>query len=242
MGDLLFNHFHPRVDRAAGASIQNWMKIFEKGAKDKPADTIFIARHAETRLPPTGGPAGGPALQKQVAAATANAPEPTVADVTFEKTWSQKAGEETITAAFNGPGHTGADGFLHFEKAHVVHMGDLLFNHFHPRVDRAAGASIQNWMKILEKVAKDMPADTIFIAGHAKTGLPPTVDRQAVLAFRDYFDAVLTLTRKAVAAGQTKDALVATSSLPGFDDYQAAGAALSLAGVLGVAYDELTAK
>ena len=51
-------------------------------------------------------------------------------------------------------------------------------------------------MKILEKVAKDMPADTIFIAGHAKDGLPATVDRKAVLRFRDYFDAVLTLARK----------------------------------------------
>ena len=69
-------------------------------------------------------------------------------------------------------------------------MGDLLFRERHPRVDRPAGASIQNWIKILEKVAKDMPAETIFIAGHAKDGLPPTVDREGVCSrFRDYFDA-----------------------------------------------------
>jgi hypothetical protein len=121
-------------------------------------------------------------------------------------------------------------------------MGDLLFHEFHPRVDRAAGASIQNWIKILEKVAKDMPGDTIYVAGHAKTGLAPTVDRKAVLRFRDYFDAVLALTRKSIAQGQTKEALTATPTLPGFDGYQTSGTALSLAGVLGVAYDELTAK
>jgi len=182
-----------------------------------------------------------PDLQRQVAAATPNSAAPVVADATFDTTWSEKFGDETVTARFNGPGHTGGDAIVHFERAQVVHMGDLLFHERHPRVDRPAGASIQNWIRILEKVGKDMPADTIFIAGHAKDGLPVTVDRKALLRFRDYFDAVLALTRKALGQGQTKEALVATAALPGFEGYQGGGA-LTLAGVLGVAYDELTAK
>jgi hypothetical protein len=62
-----------------------------------------------------------------------------------------------------------------------------------------------------------------------------------VLRFRDYFDAVLALTRKGIAQGQTKEALAATATLPGFESYQGGGV-LTLSGVLGVAYDELTAK
>jgi glyoxylase-like metal-dependent hydrolase (beta-lactamase superfamily II) len=185
--------------------------------------------------------AGVPALQRTVAAATPNSPAPVVADATFDKTWSEKFGDETVTAVYNGPGHTGADAIVHFERAHVVHMGDLLFLERHPRVDRAAGASIQNWMKILEKVHKEMAAETIFIAGHAKDGRPVTAGRKALLDFRDYFDAVLVLTRKGIAQGQTKEALVATAALPGFEGYQGGGV-LTLSGVLGVAYDELTAK
>jgi cyclase len=183
-----------------------------------------------------------PELQKQFAPTTPNAPAQVVADATFDRTWSGNAGDEKIAAQYNGPGHTGGDSIVHFERANVVHMGDLLFRQFHPRVDRPAGASIQNWMTILEKVAKDMAPDTIFIAGHAKAGLAPTVDRQALLAFRDYFDAVLALVRKGVAAGQTKDAIVAASALPGFEAYQSSGTVLTLGGVLGSAYDELTAK
>jgi cyclase len=182
-----------------------------------------------------------PELQRTVAAATPNSPAPVVADATFEKTWSEKFGDETVTAQYNGPGHTGGDALVHFERAHVVHMGDLLFHERHPRVDRPAGASIQNWIKILEKVAKDMPADTIFIAGHSKEGLPVAVDRKAVLRFRDYFDAALTTVRRGVAQGQSKEAIAATVALPGFDGYQGGGT-LTLAGVLGVAFDELTAK
>ncbi len=183
-----------------------------------------------------------PELLKQFPPTGANAAAPVLPDATFDKTWSEKMGDETVSAAFDGPGHTGGDAILHFEKAHVVHMGDLLFREFHPRVDRPSGASIQNWMKILERVAKDMPQETIFIAGHARTGLAPTVDKKGLLAFRDYFDAVLTLARKGIAAGQTKDAIVAATSLPGFDTYQSSGTVLTLGGVLGSAYDELTAK
>jgi cyclase len=183
-----------------------------------------------------------PDLQRMVAQATPNAPAPVVADTTFDKTWSEKYGDETVTASYNGPGHTGGDAIIHFERAHVVHMGDLLFHERHPRVDRPAGASIQNWITILEKVSKDMPGDTIYIAGHSKEGLPVAVDRKAVLRFRDYFDAVLIVVKKGIAAGQTKDAIAATATLPGFENYQSAPPVLTLAGVLGTAYDELTAK
>jgi glyoxylase-like metal-dependent hydrolase (beta-lactamase superfamily II) len=182
-----------------------------------------------------------PGLQKQVASATANAPAPTVADVTFDPVWREAFGDERVSARYDGPGHTGGDAMIHFERAQVVHMGDLLFHERHPRVDRPAGASIQNWLKILERVTAAMPADTIFIAGHARDGLPVTVDRKAVLRFRDYFDAVLAFTRKGIAAGQTKEAVAAATALPGFDTYQGGGV-LTLGGVLTAAYEELTAK
>jgi cyclase len=181
-----------------------------------------------------------PELQRKATAA--NAPAPTVADATFDKTWSEKFGDETVTAQYNGPGHTNGDAIIYFERAHVAHMGDLLFHERHPRVDRAAGASIQNWIVILDKAAKDFPADTIFIAGHARDAAPVTVDRKAVQGFRNYLDAVLTTTKKAIAAGQTKEALAATASLPGFEQYQGSGAVLTLAGVLTAAYEELSAR
>ena len=168
-------------------------------------------------------------------------PPPTLPDATFDTTWSQDFGDEKITARHDGPGHTGGDAMIHFERAQVVHMGDLLFHERHPRVDRAAGASIQNWMKILDRVTADLPAQTIYIAGHSKEGLPLTIDRKAVLRFRDYFDAVLTLTRKGIAGGQTREALMATTTLPGFESYQGSGQ-LTLGNVLGVAFDELSAR
>jgi cyclase len=195
------------------------------------ADTKKIVAHARV-----------PELQKMVAAtAPANAAPPVFPDATFDKTWSETIGDETITASYNGPGHTSGDAIVHFEKAHVVHMGDLLFHERHARVDRPAGASIRNWITILEKTSKGFSADTIYIAGHAKDGVSPAVDRTAVLRFRDYLSAALAFTEKEIARGQPKDAIAAAPSLPGFESYQGGGA-LTLKGVLESAYDELTAK
>jgi hypothetical protein len=47
--------------------------------------------------------------------------------------------------------------------------------------------------------------------------------------------------RKGIAQRQSRDGLAATTAPPGFDGYQGGGV-LTLSGVLGVAYDELTAK
>lgn len=188
-----------------------------------------------------------PELQKQVAAqAAANAATPpappVVADATFDKTWSEAFGDEQVTAKHYGPGHTGGDAIIHFERAQVVHMGDLFFHELHPRVDRPSGASIQNWMKTVDTVSKEMPADTIYIAGHARPGLAVTTGRKELLRLRDYFDAVLTHVRQAIAKGQSKDDIAKLEALPGFESHQSSGTILTLSGVLGVAYDELTAK
>ena len=186
-------------------------------------------------------------LQQQAAAQPASPsgtppPAPVGPDTTFEKTWSESAGGEKVTATHYGPAHTGGDAVIYFEKANVAHMGDLLFNERHPFIDRPAGANVQNWMKTLETVAKQLPADTIYIAGHSRTGLPVLVDRAVVMKFRDYFDAVLTYTRRGIAEKKSREEITKLEALPGFESYLGAPPRLTLAGVLGVAYDELTSK
>jgi glyoxylase-like metal-dependent hydrolase (beta-lactamase superfamily II) len=182
-----------------------------------------------------------PELQRRVAAETPNAAEPVVADATFEQTWTEHAGDETLTARHYGPGHTAGDAIVHFEKADVVHMGDLLWNELHPRVDRPAGASIATWITTLDTIVRTMPRNTIFIAGHARPGAPATTDRAALVQLRRYFEAALSYVRKGIADGRARDAFATVEVLPGFEQFKPAGTVLTLGGVLRAAYDELTA-
>lgn len=228
-------------------------KVCVDGLKQKAARGFDIVINTHHHIDHTGGnpvfrpdarklvaQKGVPGLQRMVASQTPNAAEPVVADETFDAEWKSRAGDEQLVARYYGAAHTGADAYVQFVHANVVHMGDLIWIERHPRVDRPAGASIQNWLKVVERIAKEMPADTIFIAGHAKDGMPPTTNRAFLLRQRDYFDAVLTTTRTGIKAGQSKDAIKATAVLPGFESFQSSPG-LSLSDVLGVAYDELTA-
>lgn len=163
------------------------------------------------------------------------------ADVTFGESWSTTIGDEKVSARYLGAGHTGGDAMIFFEKANVVHMGDLMFNRLHPRVDRPGGASIRSWITVLEKAAK-AHKDATFIFGHAKPGLPVTGGAQELLHLRDYFTAVLDHVSKGIKAGQSLDQIAGVESLPKFEDHAANGQVLTLKGVLTAAHEELTSK
>jgi glyoxylase-like metal-dependent hydrolase (beta-lactamase superfamily II) len=178
-------------------------------------------------------------LHQETTQKAGTAAQQAYADVTFGESWSRTLGDEKIWANFYGPGHTGSDSVIFFEKANVAHMGDLMFNRVHARVDGPSGASIKNWIGVLEKVAK-RHGDAIFIFGHSKPGAPVTGPAKELLYFRDYLSAVLDYVRKGIKARQTKEQIVAATALPGFTEHANSGQVLTLAGVLGSAYDELT--
>jgi cyclase len=163
------------------------------------------------------------------------------ADLTFGESWSTTIGDEKVWANYYGAGHTGGDAVIFFEKANVVHMGDLMFNRLHPRVDRPSGASIKNWGSLLERVAKKH-RDATFIFGHAKQGLAVTGSSKELLQLRDYFTAVLDHAQKGIRAGQSQEQIVGIESLPKFEDYASSGQVLNLKGTLTAAYEEVTSK
>jgi glyoxylase-like metal-dependent hydrolase (beta-lactamase superfamily II) len=180
-------------------------------------------------------------LHREFTEKAGTASQQAYADLTFGESWSQEVGDEKVWGFYYGPGHTGGDAVIVFERANVVHMGDLMFNRLHPRVDGAGGASMKNWISILERVAK-RHGDATFIFGHAKTGQAVTGPAKELLYLRDYLTAALQYVRKGIAAKQPKEEIAKATELPGFADHVGSGTVLTLAGVLNSAYDELTSK
>jgi cyclase len=162
------------------------------------------------------------------------------ADTTFAEAWRHDLGDEVVTAQYHGPAHTNGDAIIVFERANVVHMGDLVFNRMYPVIDSAAGASVKNWIAVLEKAAKIYPADAIYLFGHGDAKFGVSGRREDLLTMRDYWSAVLARVDRDIAAGKTRDEVVRLDRLPGFDDFQPAPSRLG--SNLAAAYDELTAK
>jgi cyclase len=161
-------------------------------------------------------------------------------DQTFPTAWQLKIGGARVAATYYGFGHTSGDVVVTFEAANVVHMGDLVFNRFHPFIDRPAGASIANWITALERVSREHGADTTYIFGHGKDGFGVTGKRADLLRFRDYLTALLDYTRKQMAAGKSKQAIAGLRVLPGFDEYVDPDPPdVTLGTALMTAYDEL---
>ncbi|HZZ18080.1 MAG TPA: MBL fold metallo-hydrolase [Opitutaceae bacterium] len=163
------------------------------------------------------------------------------ADTTFTDVWRREIGREIVTAEFRGPAHTAGDSVVIFEKANVVHMGDLVFNRLYPYVDRPGGATVKGWVKSLEDCAAAYPADAIYIFGHGSPKFGVTGKRGDLLVMRDFFSAVLEHVGKQIAAGQDKSSIIALENMPGFPDFHTP-LPNRLGMILGATYDELTAK
>lgn len=162
-----------------------------------------------------------------------------VPDATFADTWRTPLGDETVSARYFGPAHTRGDIVVTFEKANVVHLGDLMFNRLYPVIDRPGGARIRGWIPILEKIAAEYPADAIYIFGHGNPAFGVSGQRGDLLTLRDYLSGLLAHVEKEIAAGKAKADIVALENLPGFPDFHVTRNS-RLPANLGVAYDELT--
>lgn len=182
-----------------------------------------------------------PKLQLAQAEKNGTVDQQVFADTTFAEAWRHDLGDETVTAQYFGPAHTSGDIVVHFERANVVHLGDLMFNRLYPVIDRPAGASIRGWIQRLEEVAKTYPADAIYVFGHGNAKFGVTGGPAELNGFRDYLSALLAHVEQEIAAGRSKQEIVALDNLPGFPDYHQPRPN-RLAANLGVAYDELTER
>jgi glyoxylase-like metal-dependent hydrolase (beta-lactamase superfamily II) len=162
-------------------------------------------------------------------------------DTTFTETWSADVGDERVSARHYGRAHTSGDAVITFERANVVHMGDLMFNQRHPVVDRAAGATIRGWKAVLERTVRDHAGDTVYIFGHANTSLPVTGSQADLARFGEYFGALLAFVETQMKAGRSREEILAMRDpLKGFESFGRFGQP-GPRDALACAHEELTA-
>jgi len=158
-------------------------------------------------------------------------------DQIFGSTWCEKIGKEKICLHYFGAGHTNGDSLIHFKKANIVHMGDLVFNRRHPFVDRSSGANISSWIKVLDKADSTFNNKTKFVCGHAADGFDIVTSKADVMAFADYLKKTLDFVQGEIKAGKSKEEIIKATSIPGAPEWKGAGIDRPLT----AAYEELTA-
>jgi hypothetical protein len=108
-------------------------------------------------------------------------------------------------------------------------------------VDRPAGATIRNWMSVLDRSAAAHDTDTVYIFGHAGAGQPVTGGPAELARFRDYFGALLAFVQAQVQAGRSRAEILAMREpLRGFESFGPFGQP-NPRDALTCAYEEVTA-
>ena len=156
---------------------------------------------------------------------------------TFEEDSQIKFSDEKIKAYYYGPGHTNGDAIYLFEEANIMHVGDLMFNKKHPFVDRSAGASMKNWMKVLDSIYNKAESDTIIIFGHSLNLGEETGNREDLMKFKNYLGKVLDFADASIKSGMSKEDFIKSTSIPGVTEWSGEG----IERPLKAAYEELVA-
>lgn len=180
-----------------------------------------------------------PELQKRSAEQRGTEDEQVYASVLFDETWKVDVGDETLSMAYYGNAHTSGDSVIHFEKADVAHMGDLVFNRRTMFLDLGAKGTSKGWIDVLESIYNDFTDETIFIYGHANPAYDVTGTREDLLAMRDFLTGLREHVEAGIAEGKSVDDLL-VSQLPMFEMYNAADETSGLHRNIRTIHTELT--
>jgi cyclase len=170
--------------------------------------------------------------QKASAESQGNLDKILLPDTTFADEWKQVVGSETVTMQYWGAGHTNGDALIHFENANVVHMGDLVFNRRYPYIDKGAGASIKNWIDILNRANRHYDDDTIFVCGHSANGHDTVFNKDDISAFADYLTKLLNFVDGELQSGKSEAEILKASEIPGAPEWKGNGIERSLSAAI----------
>jgi hypothetical protein len=118
-------------------------------------------------------------------------------------------------------------------------VGDLVFNRRYPYIDKSAGASIKNWIKVLHRTDQTFSESTRFVFGHAGEGYDITGTKADIKAFKDYLEKTPGIWQKEILqTGKSKAEFLKNSSIPGVTEWKGDGIERSLNAV----WEELTSR
>ena len=155
-------------------------------------------------------------------------------DITYGDTWEYRKMKENIKTYYYGPAHTNGDSIIFFPHANIAHVGDLVFNRRWAFIDRKSGASLKNWIVVLDKIQKEFDNDTLFIFGHAYDPEKVTGNKADIKAMQDYLQNLSAFVYSQIKAGKTKAEILKATSIPGVTEWQGDGIERGLE----AAYDE----
>jgi cyclase len=153
--------------------------------------------------------------------------------VTFTGAVSLHLNGDDVRVIHVANAHTDGDSLVHFERANVLHMGDVYFNGLYPFIDLGSGGGIHGMIAAIERGLELANEATVVVPGHG-----PLSNRSELGAYRD----MLAGFRDRIAAlkgeGKSLEEVIAARPTAEFDE-RLGGAFISPERLIGFIYESL---
>ena len=126
------------------------------------------------------------------------APAEALPTQTFSATRRIDANGDSLMLGHIPPAHTDTDIYIKFQKANVLHLGDVFFNGMYPFIDASTGGSIGGMIDGTNLSMKQADASTKIVPGHGPLG-----DLQSLTTYRDMLVTVRDRIAKLKKSGQS---------------------------------------
>ncbi|MGI9273482.1 MAG: MBL fold metallo-hydrolase [Endozoicomonas sp.] len=123
--------------------------------------------------------------------------------VTYDNGIKFHFNDDTLHVMHLPSGHTDGDSIVRFEKANVVHTGDLFFVDRFPYVDLKAGGTVEGYMNNIQTILDRTDAETRFIPGHG-----PLATRKQYQNLLSMIKETRALVQTSKAAGKSLDDII----------------------------------
>ena len=140
-------------------------------------------------------------------------PEGALPVITFTDSVTFHWNDEEIHIFHVENAHTDGDSVVHFKNSNALHTGDLYFNGFYPFIDVSSNGSIEGVIKAADRVLKMIDNGTKIVPGHG-----PMSNKKELKAYRDILVGVRDAISSLVAAGKTKEEVLAAKPTQPWDD------------------------
>lgn len=128
--------------------------------------------------------------------------------VTFSRDITFHLNKDIIHVMHVPHAHTDGDTLIYFEKANVIHTGDVFFNGFYPFIDINHGGSMKGMIKAVDKILSLADDKTKIIPGHGPLG-----DKEQLTSYRNMLNTTYSRLKALKAAGKTVQEAIAAKPL-----------------------------
>lgn len=127
-----------------------------------------------------------------------NTPSSALPVLTYDRGIEVHFNGDTLRVMHLGPGHTDGDSVVIWQKANIVHMGDLFFRDRFPYIDLGAGGSVLGYRDNVASLLTQMDDKTQVIPGHGDLA-----NKTDLLRFKQMLDECIAWMQTQLKAGHS---------------------------------------